>query len=130
MILDMYSLIKGDITIECRRFLDNWTTINQIIYINHSMRQIRKMQQECDLLHRCNSQPELLEREHRGILFDKTEKNGFYNYMVYLEDIKVLSKVVTQEDLCEYSYMTFRLFLFQGEDKIKRKIRVSICHQY
>jgi hypothetical protein len=111
-------------------FFDKWTNPCQIDYINQSMRLIRRVQEDCEILCKCTAQPELLEREHRGILFDKTKKNdGFYNYMVYLEDIGILSKIVTYEELEEYSYMTFRLFLFKGEDKIKRKIRVSICHQ-
>jgi exoribonuclease R len=109
-------------------FFNKWR--EQIDYINQSMRLIRKVQEDCEILYRCTANPELLDREHKGILFDRTKKNdGFYNYMVYLEDVGILSKIVTYEELQEYTYMTFRLFLFQGEDKIKRKIRVSICHQ-
>jgi exoribonuclease R len=113
----------------CSKFFEKWT--GQLDYINQSMRLIRKVQEDCEILYKCTSNPELLERKHRGILFDKTKKNdGFYNYMVYLEDVGILSKLVTYEELQEYHYMNFRMYLFQGEDKIKRKIRVSICHQY
>ena len=116
---------------QCQSFYEKWTSPSQIDYINQSMRLIRKVQEDCEILCKCTAQPELLERQHRGILFDKTKKNdGFYNYMVYLEDVGILSKIVTYEELDEYAYMTFQLFLFQGEDKIKRKIRVSICRQY
>ena len=117
-------------TPQCSAFYEKWTSPCQIDYINQSMRLIRRVQEDCEILCKCSANPELLEREHKGILFDKTKKNdGFYNYMVYLEDVGILSKIVTYEEWNEYSYMTFRLFLFQGEDKIKRKIRVSICHQ-
>ena len=123
--------IVSYMTPECKTFYEKWASPCQIDYINQSMRLIRKVQDDCEILCKCTANPELLEREHKGILFDKTKKNdGFYNYMVYLEDVGILSKIVTYEELDEYSYMTFRLFLFQGEDKIKRKIRVSICHQY
>lgn len=116
------------ISTQCIDFFEKWT--GQIDYINQSMRLIRKVQEDCEILCKCTSRPELLDQEHKGILFDKTKKNdGFYNYMVYLEDVGILSKIVTYEELDEYTYMTFRLFLFKGEDKIKRKIRVAICHQ-
>jgi len=112
-------------------FFHKWISPCQIEYINQSMRLIRRVQEYCEILCKCTENPTLLDQEHRGILFDRTKKNdGFYNYMVYLENVGILSKIVTYEKLDEYSYMTFRLFLFQGEDNIKRKIRVSICHQY
>jgi len=122
--------IIRELSPECYAFYERWTAPCQIDYINQSMRLIRRVQEDCEILCKCTQKPELLDREHRGILFDRTKKNdGFYNYMVYLEDVGILSKIVTYEELEEYSYMTFRLFLFQGEDKIKRKIRVSICRQ-
>lgn len=106
-------------------FFNDW--INRMDYINQSMRAIKKVQTECDVLHRCTTDPALLQRHHTGILFDKMQKNdGSYLYMVYLEDVGILSRLICYEDIPNYSYRTLRMFLFEGEDKIQKKIRLQI----
>lgn len=106
-------------------FFDNWT--QKMDYINQSMRAIKKVQTECDVLHRCSADPNLLQQTHRGILFDKIQKNdGSYLYMVYLEETGILSKIICYQDIPDYSYRTLRMFLFEGEDKLRKKIRLQI----
>jgi exoribonuclease R len=107
------------------RFVEDW--IDQMEYINTSMRSIRKVQTECELLHRCTRQPDLMEKIHRGVVFDKIHKNdGTFSYMVYLEELKLLSRVITQTEIENYAFVDIRLYLFHDEDKLKRKIRVAI----
>jgi hypothetical protein len=68
-----------------------------------------------------------METIHEGILFDKVVKtDGIVNYMVYLEKIRLLTKVITEVNMDNYSYKKFRLFLFEDEDKVKKKIRVQL----
>jgi len=106
-------------------FFDHW--IKRMDYINQSMRAIKKVQTECDVLHRCTTDPRLLQQHHRGILFDKMQKNdGSYLYMVYLEESGILSRLICYEDIPNYSYRTLHMFLFEGEDKIQKKIRLQI----
>ena len=69
-------------------FLNKWLT--ELDYINKSMRSIKKIQNECNLLNLCFVQPEILNTEYRGVIFDKIKKSdGTYNYMVFLEKINV-----------------------------------------
>lgn len=105
-------------------FLESW--LSQLEYVNTSMRSIRKVQTDCELVHRCFTQPEIMSAEHSGIVFDKVQKGDgdAYSYMVYLEDIKLLSRITLREDLSNYSSHPFKLFLFEDEDKIQRKIRI------
>ena len=106
-------------------FFDHWS--GRMDYINQTMRAIKKIQTECDLLHRCTTDPDLLQNSHRGILFDKMQKNdGSFLYMVYLEETGILSKMICYEDIPDYSYRTLRMFLFEGEDKLQKKIRLQI----
>ena len=46
--------------------------------------------------------------------------------MVYLEELKLLSRITTQTDVSNYSYNNFNMYLFEDEDKLKKKIRLQI----
>ena len=106
-------------------FLIYW--ISQLEYINTSMRAIRKIQTDCELLTRCFHNPEIMESTYNGVIFDKVHKNnGTISYMVFLEEIKLLSRITTKIDMENYSTQNFKLFLFEDEDKLKKKIRLQI----
>lgn len=100
--------------------------INEMDYINTSMRSIRKIQTDCEVLHRCSSDSEILQQTHNGVVFDKMVKNdGAILYMVYLERLKLLARITTHEHFENYTKHNFKVFLFEGEDKITRKIRLQ-----
>jgi len=110
---------------DAKEFLNKWMT--QMEYINTSMRYIRKIQTSCELLSHCFQHPEMMENQYRGVVFDKIVKNdGFITYMVYLGKLKLLSRITTQTDVPNYSYHDFNMYLFEDEDKIKKKIRLQI----
>jgi len=109
---------------DATQFLCDW--MGKMDYINTSMRSIRKIQTDCEVLNRCYSSPDIMEREYKGVVFDKIIKNdGSINYMAYLEDLRLLSRVVTYVDVPNYSSQSFRMFLFEDEDKVKKKIRLQ-----
>jgi hypothetical protein len=91
------------------------------------MRAIRKIQTDCELIHRCHSCPDILDEVYDGIIFGKLVKNdGSILYMVYLDSIKILSRLTTYIDMPNYSRGRFKIFLFEDEDRMKKKIRVQI----
>ena len=107
------------------QFLRQWQ-IN-IGKINNAMKQIRKVQTNCDLLFRCNAHPEWMQHPHRGIIVDRIERtDGLYSYTVHLSDLNIIGKVTTQEKYVNYSLLNFRIFLFQSADKLTRKIRFAV----
>ena len=65
-----------------------------------------------------------------GVVFDKIAKNDSFCYMVYLEDIKLLSRITTREDIANYSSVQFKLYLFEDENRIKKKIRLHIVDEH
>ena len=110
---------------EADEFLQGW--LRQLEYINTSMRSIRKIQTDCEVLHRCITTPGLMDTPHEGILFDKLQKNdGGFIYMVYLEGLNLLTRLKTYEEQENYSKHQFRLFFFMDEHSLKQKIRVQI----
>jgi exoribonuclease R len=105
-------------------FLNNW--LNQIDYINITMRSIRRVQTDCELLHAFHINPEILNEKHTGVLFNKISTGTQYTYMVYLEKLKITSKIYITENLDNYTQHLFTIYLFENEDKLKRKIRIMI----
>lgn len=106
-------------------FLNDW--LKQIDYINVSMKSIRKIQTDCNVLHRCYTDANIMEKPYSGIVFDRTEKmSGMNMYMVYLEELNLLSRITTINNIDNYSKISCRLYLFEDEDKIKKKIRLQI----
>lgn len=107
------------------KFLKDW--LGQMDYINTSMRSIRKIQTDCNVLHRCCNDETIMDGIRKGVVFDKTEKtSGLYMYMIYLEDLKLLTRITTINNIDNYTTILCKLYLFEDEDKIKKKIRVQI----
>lgn len=124
ILFENFSLVKN-IGIDAKKFLKDW--IEQMEYINTSMRYIRKIQSSCELLNYCYKDRSIMERIYKGVVFEKVRKNdGFITYMVYLEELKMMSRITVQEDIENYSYCNFNLYLFEDEEKIKRKIRLKL----
>jgi len=106
-------------------FLDEW--LHKIEYINTTVKSIRKVQTDCELLTKCVSSPEIMENLHTGILFDKNKKTDtLFAYMVYMEDIKILARISSDIDYALYTKVNCKLYLFQDEDKVRNKIRTVI----
>jgi exoribonuclease R len=113
------------ISADAETFIESW--LGQMDYINTVMRSIRKIQTDCELLNKCVRNPEIMNEEHDAVVFDKIIKNdGSIVYMVYLENLKMIGRVITHTDLENYSYVKIKMFLFEDEDKVKRKIRLQI----
>jgi exoribonuclease R len=122
----MWFLDKMDIklSVDSREFLDNW--ISKIDYINTAMRSIRKIQTDCEVLHRCYVQPDILSTIHKGVIFDKLQKSdGAFVYMVYLEGLNMLSRMKSYTEFDNYRMMDFKVYLFEDEHSLKKKVRVQ-----
>ena len=124
LLMDNYGLITN-MSQDARSFLENW--LNQMSYLNTTMRAIRKIQTDCTILQRCFDMPEIMDRTYSGILFDKVIRNdGYYSYMVYLKELKLLSRITSSVLLENYSHHNFHIYLFEDEDNTKKKIRLHL----
>ena len=117
------NLIKLSEKAKC--FYNKW--INELEYINTTMRSIRKVQNDCNLLNICSNSPEILLKIYDGYCFDKITRNdGLYQFIVYLPEIKLSSRIIIRKDLQNYQVGKFKLFLFNDEEKFKKKIRLQL----
>jgi len=106
-------------------FYDKW--INRIDYINTTMRSIKKVQTDCNLLFQFHNNPNMLNKIYTGYLFDKIYIDEFLiQYNVYLPDLKLTKKIVIRENFDNYSCKTFQLYLFNDEENLKKKIRIQL----
>jgi|SaaInlV_150m_DNA_4_1039716.scaffolds.fasta_scaffold00447_15 exoribonuclease R len=105
-------------------FQKKW--IDNLEYINKTMRSIRKVQNTCELLTMCSSNPDVLHNKYNGYIFDKilTHKNQ-YQYMVYIPELKLLNKIILNEEYNNYSKFDFKLYIFTDEYNVKKKIRLQ-----
>jgi len=106
-------------------FYDKW--LNELDYINTTMRSIRKIQTDCSLLDLCNSNPDVVEKIYYGYVFDKISRSdGLYQYIIYLPELKMNSRITIRENMENYEKRKFKLFLFNNEMRFKKKIRLQL----
>ena len=106
-------------------FYNKW--INELDYINVTMRSIRKVQCDCTLLDLCHNSPKVMETEYDGYLFDKISRNdGLYQFVVFLPELKLSSRITVRDDLENFTRKKFKLYLFDNEERFKRKIRLHM----
>lgn len=110
------------------RFLNDWKF--KLDFINSSAKSIRKIQNECFILHKIQSNEELLNRTFEGIVFDKNEKNGIFKYTVYIKELNIISFMKCNQDagLNDYKIAKFKIFLFENESCTRKKIRVHLAN--
>jgi hypothetical protein len=108
-------------------FYKKW--INELEYINVTMRSIKKLQVDCTLLEKCTNNMELMDKEYDGYIFDKIIRNdGLFQFIVYLPDLKLSSRITLRENISNFESKKFKLFLFKDEENYKKKIRLHLLN--
>ena len=100
-------------------------------YINTTIRSIRKIQNDSNLLKYC-----LHEDSHQGdiiydgYIFDKIKRNdGLFQYVVYLSSINMVSRITIRQELSDYCIQQFRILIFNDESSLKKKIRLAHVYE-
>ena len=107
------------------KFYNKW--LSELDYINITMRSIRKVQCDCSLLDICSNNPDILEKEYDGYLFDRISRNdSLYQFIVFLPELKLSSRITMREKVDNFEKRKFKLFLFHDEENFKRKIRLHM----
>lgn len=107
------------------KFYNKW--LGDIDYINITMRSIRKIQCDSSLLDLCFNNPEVLEKEYDGYLFDKISRNdGLFQFVVYLPELKMTSRITLRDNSENYICRKFKIYIFNDEEQFKRKIRLHL----
>jgi exoribonuclease R len=106
-------------------FLNKW--LSRMEYINTTVRSIRKIQNDSNLLKHCLTED--LHNDdmiYEGYVFDKIKRNdGLFQYVVYLSSIKLVSRITIRLDFEEYCIQHFNILIFNDESSLKKKIRLA-----
>ena len=129
-LVDLLNMIKlqeklGIINVDgsMKQFHCEWMA--RLPYINKTMRSIRRVQNDCSLLHYCVSKREKEDAE--GYIFDKIIRNdGLFQYMVYFPKIKMVNRFTTRHEHDNYSKHSFHVYVFMDEDRLKQKLRIDL----
>jgi hypothetical protein len=133
-LVDLLNIIKiqkvmGIITLSenAYNFYDKW--LNDLEYINITMRSIRKVQCDCNLLDLCANNEYILETIYDGYIFDKINRNdGLYQYIVFLPELKLSSRITLRDNFENFENKKFMLYLFNDEENFKKKFRLQLLN--
>lgn len=108
-----------------QEFYKKW--LNDLDYINTTMRSIRKVQMDCSLLDVCCNTPGMMEKEFDGYVFDKLERDdGLFQFIVFLPELKLSSRITLRDNIENFEKKKFHLYLFHDEESFKKKIRLHM----
>ena len=131
-LVDLLNMIKFQqnhnliqISDDANMFYNKW--ISEIDYINTTTRAIRKVQNDCSLLDTCFNKPETLEKTYDGYCFDKLSRtDGLFQFIVFLPELRLTSRITIRDELENYEKRQYKLYMFNDEEKFKRKIRLQL----
>jgi hypothetical protein len=109
-------------------FYNKW--LNNLEFLNKSMKSIKKVQSNCILLEMCINNPDILKIEYEGYMFEKEIKNekniNKFKYTVFIPDLKIFSNILSISQFENFTIGKFKIFLFNDEEKIKNKVRIHL----
>jgi exoribonuclease R len=115
-------------------FYSDWSL--RVEQINKDTKSIKKIQADCNLLYLCDIKPEIMEQIHKGYAYSKklvknmtanqTTTADKYEYLIYLPDLNITNRVFSNEEDLLYTPKNYKLYLFNDEEKFKKKIRLQL----
>jgi|UniRef100_A0A6C0IQ33 exoribonuclease R len=110
-----------------KTFLEGWMKPESIEYINQTMRSIRRVQNDCNLLDLCSKDDTIKDKVFEAFVFDKIVRNdALYQYMVFMPEFKMTNRFTSRHDIELYSKQNFKVYVFMDEIRLKQKIRIEI----
>jgi exoribonuclease R len=122
-ILNQILFCRFEISDGCQTFFDKW--FDKLDVINAVTKDIRRVQMDCELLSMFDKLP--ADSMFDGVLFDRCElRHGVFEFTVYIEDLKMFSRIHTTEFIENYTRSKVQIYVFQDETRLCRKIRCKV----
>jgi hypothetical protein len=107
-------------------FYERWTNKGSFENINIIMKSIRKVQSDCSLLKICMT-GNIMQKD--GFIFDKSIRDdGLYQYMIFIKEIGMVNRIISRNNIPNYSTQSCKLHLFIDEVRLKQKVRISFIN--
>lgn len=111
------------------RFYD--TQVKQIDVLNAKMKKIRKIQSDCDILFKATFLENFTETVYDGIVVGESDSSSSSfgsKCTVYIDELKWMTEInrSPSSELKKFDRVQCKLFVFENEEQMKRKIRAQI----
>lgn len=125
-ILNMIQIVKKIIPLSASalQFYSDW--IKRIDYINTSMKSIRKVQLDCELLDVFTRNPTKTEMYSVYCIEMVQKPYKVYEYNVYIPALKLVTWIESIHLYPLYQEQKGKLYLFDNESEVKKKIRLEV----
>ena len=104
---------------------DKW--YNEIEQLNISLIRVRKSQNQCKMLDVATREQSKI---FNAVLFEKETNqltNKLFKYKIYIHELKLTSTLKTDKDFDNFVEKEVKLFVFQDEKRLKKKIRFQLA---
>jgi len=129
-LLNLIEIQRDNMSLEAKRFTANW--LKRLDYINMTMKAIRKVQNNCNLL--ATYLKDTPDGRYTGVLFEKTViaeamhmPVPMFKFAVYIPALKMVSTIKTTQNFDNYRTVVVSAHSFMDEDNVLKKIRVQIA---
>ena len=113
-----------EVSATCSEFLQK--ECDEMDFINISMKSIRKIQNDCNLLFRFYNDNELQNKVFEGILIQKKPSSIGFSYLIYNKSYNAIHSFECIDDYALFDKKQFNMYLFEDEHVCKRKIRIQL----
>jgi len=101
----------------------NFIERTDLSLLNTHMKNIQKVQSECMILDRVVNDSKFLTESVTAIVLAQLDN---FRYTVYVPALSWMSTVYSEVECAKHTELTCRVYIFEGEDKLRRKIRLEV----
>jgi hypothetical protein len=101
--------------------------IAQMQQLNQQMKNIKKVQSNCDILYKITEEPLWSKQILYAVVLHHESTYEPHKYTVYVDELKWISTVFcTDRELEPYEKIRVKLYVFEREDQMRKKVRLQI----
>ena len=105
-------------------FVNKW--LSEIDYINKTMRAIKKIQNDSNMIEALSTNKIDVSSEYSGTILEKIKRaNNIFHYSVYLNSVNLISWFNSPNEFKEYETYSFKIYIFEKESSFKKKVRLQ-----
>lgn len=99
------------------------TIVGDMEKLNCTMKNIRKVQSDCDVLCRVYTNPEITDSILEAVILTKMDD---YKYNVYVPDLKWIAVIYSLNIFDLYDRIKCKAYVFENEEQMRKKIRLQV----
>jgi exoribonuclease R len=115
----MKDVMGYTVSADCERFLEKW--LGKIDDLNAAMRNIRRVQMDCELLYHCRRDETAVDSIYSGMAI---AKESDCEYTIYIEKLGLITYIKTETPITLFEPMRFQIYVFNDEARLYKKVRI------